>query len=622
VKYKFIFYYFLFICIFQINASKNLNTKTEEDFNKSSSVFFVITDSIFKTNYDKISLLKDDEQYVKALKYALNLLDEAKTSKDNFWIFKTNYLLGEIYRKTNKPEKSLNSYKQSLSAINKSQLDSKNIQFKDVDLDLAKTLLKLGAAYHKLSRSIDLDGETSKFDIINSNELKKRYLDSAKFYYEKIENFSELNREIINLKAFVYTNMSSIYEVDSFYSKAKEYIDKAIKIHKRNNNSLKTAIALNAKGNIYVSQNNYKGAKNIYNEALDLIKFDNNFDAIETKADLNYNLAWAMRNLQDYKAYDYQEEYIKFQNSKRDREQRMEIEQITADYNVNTAKKEVRLEERNKRLEAQRTFWLAGIIGLSIIFSLGYWLNINNLKRKNLALKLSQSELLQNQNIEKLKSESQVRILNATIDGKESERKQIAEILHDSVSALLSSANLHLQATKKQYNGSTPLEIIKTQEIIQEASHKVRDLSHNLMSSVLLKFGLTIAIRDIAEKYSNSVLTIDTEIIDLRRYSQNFEIKTYNIIQELINNILKHSKANNALIELKEQNSKLFLVISDDGIGFDKTKINLKEGIGINQIDVRIQMMKGKFHIESSANNGTKVTAEIPVIDQLEPNFV
>jgi len=194
--------------------------------------------------------------------------------------------------------------------------------------------------------------------------------------------------------------------------------------------------------------------------------------------------------------------------------------------------------------------------------------------------------------------------------------------LHDSVSALLSSANLHLQATKKQYNGSTPLEIVKTQEIIQEASHKVRNLSHNLMSSVLLKFGLSIAIRDIAEKYSNSVLTIDTEIFDLRRYSQNFEIKTYNIIQELINNILKHSKANNALIELKEESNTLFLVISDDGIGFDKTKINLKEGIGINQIDVRIQMMKGKFHIESSANNGTKVTAEIPVIDQLEPNFV
>ena len=75
-------------------------------------------------------------------------------------------------------------------------------------------------------------------------------------------------------------------------------------------------------------------------------------------------------------------------------------------------------------------------------------------------------------------------------------------------------------------------------------------------------------------------------------------------------------------VDEEEESNTLFLVISDDGIGFDKTKINLKEGIGINQIDVRIQMMKGKFHIESSANNGTKVTAEIPVIDQLEPNFV
>ena len=81
MKYK-IFYYFLFICIFQINAGENLNTKTEEDFNKSSSVFLVSTDSVFKTNYIKIIELKDEEQYVKALKYALNLLDEAKINKN------------------------------------------------------------------------------------------------------------------------------------------------------------------------------------------------------------------------------------------------------------------------------------------------------------------------------------------------------------------------------------------------------------------------------------------------------------------------------------------------------------------------------------------------------------
>jgi two-component system NarL family sensor kinase len=107
---------------------------------------------------------------------------------------------------------------------------------------------------------------------------------------------------------------------------------------------------------------------------------------------------------------------------------------------------------------------------LIIIIALLYWLSFYKLKQKNLRLKLSQTGLLQNQNIEKIKSESQIRILNATIDAKESERKEIAEILHVSVSALLSSANLHLIAVKLTFKEDIPTEIIKTQKIISEAS--------------------------------------------------------------------------------------------------------------------------------------------------------
>ena len=172
MKYNVIFYYFFFYGFLQLSAVKNQNTKTEEDFKKSSSVFLVNTDSIFKTNYIKIAELKGDEQYVKALKYALSLLDEAKINENYFWTFKISYLIGEIYRKTNKLEKSLNSYKQCLSAINKSQLDSKNTRFKDLDLDLAKTLFRIGAVYHDLSSSTDLDTKSSNFDSINLNELK------------------------------------------------------------------------------------------------------------------------------------------------------------------------------------------------------------------------------------------------------------------------------------------------------------------------------------------------------------------------------------------------------------------------------------------------------------------
>ncbi len=240
-----------------------------------------------------------------------------------------------------------------------------------------------------------------------------------------------------------------------------------------------------------------------------------------------------MRKLKDYKAYDFQEISYEIEGDIRETEFNGIIEEAASKYNFDVKKQILLQEEENKRLKDQRIFWIIGIIALIIILSLTYKIKLKTLKQNNLALELTQVELLQNQNLDKLKSESQVRILNATLDGKESERKQIAETLHDSVSALLSSANLHLQATRKQFNGSTPVEIEKTQEIIQEASQKIRDLSHTLVSSVLLKFGLKFAIKDIAEKYSNSVLNIDTNIKNTRRYEQNFEINVYNISSEI-----------------------------------------------------------------------------------------
>ena len=262
------------------------------------------------------------------------------------------------------------------------------------------------------------------------------------------------------------------------------------------------------------------------------------------------------------------------------------------------------------------------VISVLILIFLLLIITYYSLRQKDLQIKLSKTELLQSQNLDKLKSESQVRILNAAIDGKESERKEIAETLHDSVSALLSSANLHLQASRKQFEGKVPIEIDKTQKIINEASTKIRDLSHSLMSSVLLKFGLNFAIKDIAEKYSNSQLSIDTQMQGLRRYDQNFEIKTYNIIQEFINNILKHSKANNAFIKLKEIEGTLVLEISDDGIGFNKNTITAKEGVGINQIDARIQMMKGTFTIVTSKGNGTVIKVSLPIQEKETVNLL
>ncbi|WP_223267219.1 tetratricopeptide repeat-containing sensor histidine kinase [Polaribacter sp. IC073] len=575
--------------IYQLKAAPNNRYGTEEvSTSETSSVFLFKIDSVFIRKYNKVLKKYKEESYIEALRDALKIYDESKShaNKDN--IYKITSLIADIYDKANNHERALDYYKESLLVLN-SKIYLDNLS-NDYSLkNIAKTYLRIGSTFQRLMKR-----------------------DSAKYYFEKIDSLASVNDEIIIYKAASYTNLAGIYELDSLFDKAIVYAEKAIILHKITNNKISEAKATVNLGNIYLSINNFLKSKETYLKGIELIKNDNKQTAVRLKADLYYNLAWAMRNLKEYEAYDNLELSYEIEDGIRDKEVRRMVEEVTANFDVEGVKKE----EENKRLRQNEIFWKFAIAAAIIIITLLYWLSLNRLKQKNLGLKLSQTQLLQNQNIEKLKSESQTRILNATIDGKESERKEIAETLHDSVSALLSSANLHLIATKSQFKGNVPIEIDKTQSIIAEASLKIRDLSHTLVSAVLLKFGLNFALKDMASKYSNSALYVDTDISDIRRYHQNFEIKIYNIIQEFVNNILKHSKAKNAIIKLYEKNNSIYFKISDDGIGFDKTEISNKDGLGLNQIDARIQMMHGKFLIESNLGKGTVVSVELPIVEK------
>jgi signal transduction histidine kinase len=378
------------------------------------------------------------------------------------------------------------------------------------------------------------------------------------------------------------------------------------------------ASAINNLANVYFLQGDFEKSKKKYFEGIKLIKRDTSTEAIRTKASLYNNLSWSMRQLKEYKAYDYQETAFNMKDGLRDLETQEMLERVTGEYNVDVVRKAGEFEKQ----KAQNLTWIIGISSFSIILLLAFLLNQYKLRQKTLSLQLSKQELLQQQKLEKIRTEAQTRILNATLDGKETERKQIAETLHDNVSALLSSANLHLQACKKIFKGPIPVEVDKSQNIILEASQKIRDLSHTLVSSILLKFGLAYAIKDMAEKYSNSQLEILYETQNIQRYDQDFEIKLHNIIQELINNTLKHSEATTASILLVENDEKLLLSIKDNGKGFDKLQVPKKDGLGINQIDARIHMMKGKFDIKSENNKGTLVTIELPIFKKELAKFL
>tara|TARA_R110002096_G_scaffold36930_4_gene102843 strand:+ start:191 stop:2008 length:1818 start_codon:yes stop_codon:yes gene_type:complete len=599
--FKEIFLFYL-VFIFQINLNASTFTKGETNLKLVSPLIVLQEkDTTYKEKYLLVNQLFLKEDYTGSLRQTLSLLKEIENKNDIELEYLSNFLIGNIFVKRNNHDKALIYFKKALKLIennqsfNNDKLISYNILLQK-EKSFARTLLRIGGEYYKLNKK-----------------------DSAAIYFKKIIDISSLN-DFPDIKASGYTNLSAIKLEKANFVLAKEYALKAVEIYKNNNNKLSEASALNNLANIYLVEKNYAKAKEIYTKAIELIKNDKSIVAIKNKEDLYYNLAYILYMQKDYKAYEYLDQSFVFKDTLTAREFKRIVKGVYAEYEEQYKVELVKNQVALKRAEEKKTAWFFGVLSLLIIIISGVIIYNYKLRQKNLKLRLDQTQLAQKSKLDKLKSDSQVRILNATLDGKEAERKQIAETLHDSVSSLLSSANLHLQASKMQFKEKAPLEIDKTQKIIIEASQKIRDLSHTLVSSVLLKFGLKYAIKDMAEKYSNSKIEIKTNIKNVRRYQQNFEIKVNNIIQELVNNILKHSKATKATVQMEDKNGILLVDIQDDGDGFDKKEIAKKDGLGINQIEARIQMMKGKLQIDSNAEIGTKIKIELPILEKKVTN--
>lgn len=570
---KYFLYLFLIIPLILYSKSKNREV-------------VVKTTSLFALQNDKekeISVLKKlfkNRKFTEAFEMALVL--KKKSDKDLFLkgSIESRIILGEILKNTGNYKESINYFREVLEFISKSEI--KDFNKEQSEKYISRSLILLASSFQRSGQK-----------------------DSAKYYYNKLINFSPLTS--LSSKAKSYTNLASICGEEGNFEDSKKYFNEAIKIYGSINDKVSESATIGNLANIYLIQKNYKRSKKLYFEAIELIEKVETTKALTFKEDLYYNLAFAMYKLKDYKAYDYQEKSYLLKDTLGELSMRAMIKEISDRYDFEAKKEIFSKEEEVKRAKLERNNWIIGITGIVVALLIVF---LNALRQKNLKLKLARSEFEKQSEVERVKSETQIQILNATIDAKEAERKQIAEVLHDNVSTLLSSANLHLQASQKQFKEDVPTEIQKTKEIILEASQKVRNLSHNLISSVLLKFGLEYAVKDMANKYSNSELTIKANIKNLQRQEQEWEIKLYNVIQELTNNIIKHSKAACATVSISEKHQKLFIEIKDNGVGFEKDIKTIKTGIGLNQIDARIKMMNGTFSIE--AREGTIITIIVP----------
>lgn len=486
----------------------------------------------------------------------------------------------------------------------------------DIDLKLNDSLalmrdhIKLGGYYQSESNIALFEYQ----DTIKGISFK----DSALYFYKKnIKEFNSIKNGTF-YQQLTHVNLSYLYSEFNQLDSADYHIKKAISIGKKTHDSTFLKKAYINQGLIYIYQKKYTEAEHLYLDFLTLKHDSTDYKELEHLETANGNLSYIYEKMGRFKkAYKYSEEYYFISELLYEKKQANAILAVEAKYNLANARKEEQLKTLKEKKAKERMYLWSGIGGVSalcIILFGGILYRNSKLKARNLSLSLVQQELNKQQELKQLQIQNQNKILNATLDGREKERKDIAQTLHDSVSALLSSVSMHIQVAKKK--APTQIEELdKSHRILGEASNKVRDLSHQLLSAILVKFGLAFAIDDMCEKYSNSELNLALKCDDIiPRFQVDLEIKLKNIIEEFINNIIKHSKASNATVSLDYREENLHIEITDNGIGFDTAIIaSQASGVGLSQIKARIESIDGTIFIQSEINNGTSISITIPV---------
>jgi len=198
--------------------------------------------------------------------------------------------------------------------------------------------------------------------------------------------------------------------------------------------------------------------------------------------------------------------------------------------------------------------------------------------------------------------------------GQEIERRRLAKEIHDGIGPNMSTLKLRIDAVKRKLNDNqliTDLENINDQ--ISEIASDIRHISHDLMPSSLVDFGVVTALSNFTNRISDTgeVKVIYTSNISDGYLTKEHELNIYRIVQELVNNALKYSQCAQIEISLQEVDHKLIIAVADDGVGMSVDKD--AAGIGLNNINSRVDSLQGTISIDSAEGKGVSAIIELPL---------
>lgn len=462
--------------------------------------------------------------------------------------------------------------------------------------------------YNFLAQKVnDLKEISSSYNNMGSAYERLNMLDSAIYFYKKSLSYKSKNSSNRDYGS-VYQNIGGLYNT-------KKDGKNALQFHIKS----KQAYALD--GNIRMLSNSYyniglsykllkdtTNAKKWFNDAIILAKQVKEKDILA----LGYEQLSLLEINKNASENDYKKAYKNLQKSVNQRDSILDknkiaiIEDLKTQYE--TEKKEQQIKDLNLKtkikdleIEKKNTLLIFSVVLLFLIL-ISTWFYLNQRKIKNkIAL---QKAIINQQDI----------ATKAVLDAEERERRRIATDLHDSVGQMLSATLMNLNGFAANM-GNIPVDdrnnLEKSLALLNESYDEMRSISHQMMPNALLKAGLTTAVREFLSKIDESQLKINLAIAGFsHKLDDKLETVLYRVIQESVNNVIKHAKATRLSLQLNKDEEGISITIEDNGVGFEPNKN--KDGIGLNNIKSRINFINGTVEYDSSPGKGTFVNIFIP----------
>jgi two-component system NarL family sensor kinase len=411
---------------------------------------------------------------------------------------------------------------------------------------------------------------------------------------------------------------SKILSIQGKYSVLKTKADEIRSLSTQIGNKNGLAHARYFLAQYYLGQKDNKQAAAYANQSLALAKAG---DIVELKISL-YSLlsdiAMASGNMEAYKNYRLQSDTLgeRFHSDITIKN----LQEFEAKYNL--GKKEAQIINLNNQKQIQtltlqrRQFYIIALFILVLILLGVGWLISKNNDRKHMLL-LSEKELRE-QHIQTLQKEKELMSTQSLLQGQEGERSRLAKDLHDGLGGILTGTKYSLSNMKQNMiiTAENAAAFEKTMNMLDQSITELRRVAHNMMPESLLKLSLNDALEEYCTQITNSgALKITYQSFDMEDMTATGTVNTavYRVVQELINNVVKHANAKSAMVQVTYKEDVLGITVEDDGKGIDMQGLAMAEGMGYRNIKSRIDFLKGNIDIQSARGKGTSVLIKIPL---------